>query len=53
MVSTQRDKSLVVIQLSGGNAYLNTIVPYTNGLYYDFRTTVNIAADEVLAIDGQ
>ena len=53
MVSTERDKSLVVIQLSGGNDYLNTIVPYTNGLYYDFRATVNIAADEVLAIDGQ
>ena len=25
------DNNLVVLQLSGGNDYLNTIVPYTNG----------------------
>ena len=45
-----RDKALVVIQLSGGNDCLNTVVPYTNGLYYDFRPTVNIAAEDVLPI---
>ena len=37
MASAIRDKALVVIQLSGGNDCLNTVVPYTNGLYYDFR----------------
>ena len=31
------DRSLVVIQLSGGNDGLNTVVPYTNGHYYDLR----------------
>ena len=25
-------RSLVVIQLSGGNDYMNTVVPYGNGL---------------------
>jgi uncharacterized protein (DUF1501 family) len=52
MASAIRDKALVVIQLSGGNDCLNTVVPYTNGLYYDFRPTVNIAAENVLPIDG-
>jgi len=51
MVKNGDEKSLVVIQLSGGNDYLNTIVPYTNGLYYDYRPTVNIPADKVIPID--
>ena len=47
MASAIRDKALVVIQLSGGNDCLNTVVPYTNDLYYDFRPTIHIAAEEV------
>ena len=34
-MAQQREKVLVVIQLSGGNDYLNCIVPYENGLYKD------------------
>jgi uncharacterized protein (DUF1501 family) len=52
MASAIRDRTLVVVQLSGGNDCLDTVVPYTNGLYYDFRPTVNIAAEEVLPIDN-
>ena len=51
MASAIRDKALVVIQLSGGNDCLDTVVPYTNGLYYDFRPTIKIAPDEVLPIN--
>jgi uncharacterized protein (DUF1501 family) len=51
MASAIRDRALVVLQLSGGNDCLDTVVPYTNGLYYDFRPTVNIAAEDVLPID--
>jgi uncharacterized protein (DUF1501 family) len=51
MASAIRDRALVVIQLSGGNDCLDTVVPYSNGLYYDFRPTVNIAAEDVLPID--
>ncbi len=47
------NRSIVVIQLSGGNDYLNTLVPYTNGIYYDSRSTVSIQPEEVLEIDGQ
>ena len=53
MAPLAREKSLVVIQLSGGNDYLNTIVPYDNGIYYDSRTTVRIEPDEVLPIDDR
>ena len=53
MTTTKRDKSLVVIQLTGGNDYLNTIVPYSNGLYYDSRPVISIPPDQVLPIDDQ
>ena len=32
MASSERQRALVVVQLSGGNDALNTVVPYTNGL---------------------
>lgn len=51
MASAIREKALVVIQLSGGNDCLDTVVPYTNGLYYDFRPTIKIAPEEVLPLD--
>ena len=53
MASKEKNKSLVVLQLSGGNDYLNTIVPYNNGIYYDSRTTVRIEPDEVVPIDEE
>ena len=42
---------LVVVQLSGGNDFMNTLVPYTNPIYYDSRTKIVIPQDEVLPID--
>jgi uncharacterized protein (DUF1501 family) len=51
MASAIRDKALVVVQLSGGNDCLDTVVPYSNGLYYDFRPTIRIAPEDVLPLD--
>ncbi|GIS93205.1 MAG: hypothetical protein CM1200mP22_04420 [Dehalococcoidia bacterium] len=42
MASTNKEPVLVVLQLTGANDYLNTIVPYTNGHYWDARPKVNI-----------
>ncbi len=53
MTSVNRDRSLVVIELAGGNDALNTIIPYNNGLYYDFRPGIGIPQEDVLKIDGQ
>ena len=44
---------LVVVQLSGGNDFMNTIVPYTNAHYYDARKKVVLSQDEVLPINDQ
>ena len=47
----KKDRKLVVVQQSGGNDYLNSIVPYTNGLYYDFRSLTHHDPEDVLKID--
>lgn len=52
MTSEPKKRSLVVIQLSGGNDYLHTVVPYGNGLYYDFRPNIHVDPEEVLPIDN-
>ncbi len=46
------DGVLVNIVLFGGNDGLNTVVPYTNGLYYDRRGSVAIQPSAVLPLDG-
>jgi uncharacterized protein (DUF1501 family) len=45
-------KILVVVQLSGGNDALNTLVPYTNGAYYAARPTIAIEKKDVLALNS-
>ena len=50
MTSTNKDPILVVVQLTGGNDYMNTVIPYENPLYYDNRNTVGIAQEDVLPI---
>ena len=53
MTSTKKDPVLVVLQLSGGNDALNTIIPYTNPQYFDNRPSVRVAEDQVLAINDK
>ena len=53
MATTKKDPVLVVLQMTGANDYLNTIIPYTNGHYRDARPKVGIPEDQVLPIDGE
>ena len=53
MTSTKKDPVLVVLQLSGGNDYFNTVIPYTDPRYYDNRPAVGIAEDRVLKINDK
>ena len=43
-----KDPVLVVVQLSGGNDFMNTVIPFTEGIYYDNRPLVGISEDKVL-----
>ncbi len=51
MTSTKKDPVLVVLQLSGGNDYFNTVIPYTDPRYMDNRPAVGVAADRVIKIN--
>jgi len=42
-----KDTILVVVQLTGGNDGLNTVVPFKNETYYKIRPTLAIKKDEV------
>lgn len=44
------DRVLVVIQLSGGNDGLNTVVPFGDGNYYKARPGIGIKEDRVLKL---
>ena len=52
-VGTEKTPVLVVVQLSGGNDFMNTVIPYTSGVYYDSRPLVAVPEDEVLPINDE
>ena len=43
-------RNLVVIQLSGGNDGLNTVVPITNDIYYNLRPSIGLNGKDILKI---
>ena len=49
----EKDPVLVVLQLTGGNDYLNCVVPYANPLYRDYRKLVTVPEEQVLPIDDE
>jgi len=53
IVETNSFKKLVVIQLSGGNDGLNTIVPFENDIYYKLRPKISVSKSEVIKINDE
>ena len=50
-MAEKKEPVLVVLQLSGGNDYLNTVIPYANSLYWENRPAVSIPEDQIIPID--
>jgi uncharacterized protein (DUF1501 family) len=46
-----KDTILVVVELSGGNDGLNTVVPYADDLYHKARQTLRLTKDQVVRVD--
>ncbi len=52
-MASDKDHVLAVLSLSGGNDGLSTIVPYTNGLYRDYRPTMGVPEDKVIPLNNE
>ena len=48
-----KENTLVVLQLTGGNDFMDTIIPYTNGIYYDSRPTLATDQKDVLPFNDE
>ncbi len=47
------NKVVVILQLSGGNDGLNTVIPVRNDLYYKARPKLGIAKDKALSVTDE
>ena len=45
------DPCVVVLQLTGGNDYINTTIPYNNPLYRDNRPAVGLPDNNIILLD--
>jgi uncharacterized protein (DUF1501 family) len=51
-IQAMKNQTLLVVQLTGGNDGLNTVVPYTQQAYYAARPTLALDKGEVLPLDA-
>ena len=53
MTSNRKAPVLVVLQLSGAYDALNTVIPYNDPLYMDYRPVLKVEPQDVLTIDDK
>src|SRR5262249_12552428 len=46
-----KDNILVVLEMTGGNDGLNTVIPYADDLYHKFRPTLRQSKEQVIRLD--
>ena len=51
MTATRKDPVLVVLQLTGGNDYMNTVIPHADPLYRDNRPVVGVPDDRIVKLN--
>ena len=51
MTSKKKDPVSVILQLTGGNDYFNTVIPYNDPLYVDNRPVVNYPLEDIIKVD--
>ena len=53
MNSDNENPVVVVVQLTGGNDYLNSVIPYTDSNYYENRLSFSVPQEDVIKLDTQ
>tara|TARA_Y100001970_G_scaffold265750_1_gene353686 strand:+ start:1475 stop:2611 length:1137 start_codon:yes stop_codon:yes gene_type:complete len=53
MTTVSAPPVLVVVQLSGGNDFMNTVIPITDGIYHDSRPTLGVKEKDALPLNDQ
>lgn len=51
--TSHSDRILIILQLSGGNDGLNTVVPFRNDRYYQARPSLGIPSGKVLKVSDE
>ncbi|MDQ3194067.1 MAG: DUF1501 domain-containing protein, partial [Bacteroidota bacterium] len=46
-------KKLIIVQLSGGNDGLNTIIPFRNDIYYSLRPKLSIEESKIIKLNDE
>ncbi len=49
----ESDRILIILQLSGGNDGLNTVIPYRNDRYYKARPTLGIPKEKAILLSDE
>ena len=47
------DRTVILLELKGGNDGLNTVIPYTDDLYYELRPALGVKREKVIQISDK